>query len=272
MTNSMTSGMTAHDDAVPAPAPSPDAAYPAEVVEIPRDWSMIVIMMAIVAALGFGGTAMMYRRAEASKFEAEAAMAQAREAREQAEQARKDANAQRRLVDDLRGQVRAAVVSEADARREAEAFEALARANDTGHDIAPEFRPSAPLATPAPAARTGPASSTGQLRPAALQSDLLRPVDPKLPVPSADLRAVLDSAARELDPASTGNRASDGAVQSTLGRTYLSVGDYARAVDHLRRAVDLRTATLGANHPEVVKDRQGLEQARRQLPRVTSTQ
>ncbi|MCC6676029.1 MAG: hypothetical protein IT436_02690 [Phycisphaerales bacterium] len=230
---------------IPSGSPQDAPTDPREGTEAPQDWSMFIIMLAIIAALGFGGTAMMYRRAEASKLEAEAALVQARQAREQAEQAQKEALAQRRLADDLRAQLQQATAAESDARRRAESLEAQARAGD------------------------GRAGSDAEQARAAAQSlsELLGPVDPKLPVAPADMRAVLDAAAKELEAGKLkDNPASAGAVHSTLGRTYLSLGESAKAAEHLRRAIDLRKPSLGEKNPEVVKDQQALEKTLKSKP------
>lgn len=234
-------------DAGPDPAPSNAA---------PRDWSMLIIMMAIIAALGFGGTAMMYRRAEASKLEAETARAQARTARDEAEQARKEALAQQRTVTLLQARLTKAIADAADPR--------------------PAGEPAIASISPSPSSATTPALTPVDHRPSRPEpsiSPLLDPIEPTMPVPPPDMRGVLDAAAKDLDSGKLdGNPAAAGAVHSTLGRTYLSLGDNDRAARHLRRAVELRTPSLGANYPEVARDRAQLEQAQRQRPAARSTQ
>lgn len=232
--------------ATDAPAPEtslPPQADSPEIIEVPRDWTMIVIMLTIIAALGFGGTAMMFRRAEASKLQAEAAMAQAREARDEAERARKDALAQTRLAEQLRAQLAQATGAEADARLRAAAAE-----------IPPPVLPA-----PSRPAETGPALSTVSTR-------QFGPTEETMPIPRADMRRVLDSAAQELESGKyKSSPASEAAIHSTLGRTYLSLGDRDRAAQHLQRAVELRSAVAGEKDPQVIKDREALEQARRPL-------
>lgn len=235
------------------PAPAPDAppaplnAGPGEPAP-PGDWSMLLIMLAIIAALGFGGTAMMYRRAEASKLQAEAAARDLMLAREDAELARKQARAQQRQAEDLRARL-AAQLTRADER--------------------PAAEPATPLMTPASAPAAGPRPApTPALTPvsgAASPSPLLDPVEPGMPVAESDMRAVLDAAARELDAASGRSPAADAAVHSTLGRTYLDLGDRDRAARHLRRAIELRTPIAGAKDPEVIKDKEALDRAVRPL-------
>lgn len=214
----------------PTPEPIIQPAADQEETQPVRDWSMIVIMLAIIAALGFGGAAMMYRRAEASKRQAEAAHAQAQLARNDAEQARKEALVQRRLAEELRAKLNESAAAEADAR---------------ARTLAAEQERGAP-----------PAAASDTARPQ------LIPVDPTLPVAPDDMRAVLDAAAKELESGSIkDNPAAAGAVHSTLGHTYLSLGEHAKAATHLRRAIDLRTPVLGENSPEVTRDRAALDRA-----------
>lgn len=217
----------------------PSAAEPAayEVSDAPQNWAMVVVMLAIVAGLAFGGVAMMYRRAEASKREAEIAMAMVQTERDRAEVAQKEARAQQRLADQLRDQVDQAGQTDIDRRAE-------------------PARPSTGAAAPKADAAKADTAVT------ALANALSRaPVD-RTPGGEMDMRTVLDAAALEIESGQIkGGAAAAGAVHSTLGNTYLSLGDNAKAAQHLRLAIDLRRPVLGEKSSEIVKDEAALARA-----------
>lgn len=205
----------------------------------PRDWSMIVVMLAIVAALGFGGVAMMYRRAEASKQQAEVATALVQVERDRAEVALKEANLQRRAADQFRAQAQQAAASEAASRKLAE------------------------MAADTPRTETVKSDAAGQ---SGAQTSPMTPEPDRQIVGELDMRAVLDASARQLESGKLkDNPVAAGAVHSTLGHTYLSLGEYAKAAEHLRKAIELRQPKLGEKSAEVVKDRQSLDQAQAKL-------
>lgn len=242
--------------AAPIPPADPDAALSggnplaSAVLYAPRDWSMIIIMLAIVAALGFGGAAMMYRRAEASKHQAEVAVAVAQSQRERAEIAIKEANAQRRLAEQLDIRLRQAIAAEDEARAAARA-EADFFALPASPAAPPAIDASAPA--PVPAAAAAPPGLSPQFQPAPDASE---------PAAEIDMRSVLAAASKDAESAKyQGKPLAAAAVHSTIGRTYLSLGEYASAADHLRRAVDLRKPVLGEKNADVIKDQQALTRA-----------
>jgi len=73
------------------------------------------------------------------------------------------------------------------------------------------------------------------------------------------MRQVLDVAAERIDRASqgTGRLASEplveAGIRTAIGSTYRALGEFAAAEPHLRRALELRRGTLGADHQETVR-------------------
>jgi len=73
------------------------------------------------------------------------------------------------------------------------------------------------------------------------------------------MRQVLDVAAERIDRASqgTGRLASEplveAGIRNAIGSTYRALGEFAAAEPHLRRALELRRGTLGADHQETVR-------------------
>jgi eukaryotic-like serine/threonine-protein kinase len=78
------------------------------------------------------------------------------------------------------------------------------------------------------------------------------------------MRAVLDVAAERIDAASkTGGRFAgeplvEASIRSTLGHTYLQLGEYPVAEPQLKRALELRRAALGDEHPDTARMMNGL--------------
>jgi serine/threonine protein kinase/Tfp pilus assembly protein PilF len=67
------------------------------------------------------------------------------------------------------------------------------------------------------------------------------------------VRQLLDDLARGLGDRLKDQPEAEAAVRSTLGQAYTSVGRPQDAEPHLRRALDLRRAVLGPDHPDTVK-------------------
>lgn len=210
--------------------------------DAPQNWAMVVVMLAIVAGLAFGGVAMMYRRAEASKREAEIAMAMVQTERDRAEVAQKEARAQQRMAEQLRDQADQAGMSEAEANRLMQAGQPRAEApkSDTASVDAAKADAAAKMIS---------------------EKLSVPPVD-HTPGAEMDMRTVLDAAAKKLEAGQVkGGPGAAGAVHSTLGNTYLSLGENAKAAQHLRMAIDLRKPVLGEKSAEIVKDEAALARA-----------
>jgi tetratricopeptide (TPR) repeat protein/predicted Ser/Thr protein kinase len=70
--------------------------------------------------------------------------------------------------------------------------------------------------------------------------------------PNVTVREVMDIAARELEAGTTRYEPEvEAAVRTTIGLTYRALGLFDLAEPHLRTALELRRALLGAKHPEV---------------------
>ena len=86
-----------------------------------------------------------------------------------------------------------------------------------------------------------------------LTDDLLASVDPKATSDrDITMREVLDSAAENVEGKFAEEPRVDASVRLSLGKTYRSLGEYALAEPHLRRAVELRKNGLGDEHPDTL--------------------
>ncbi len=83
-----------------------------------------------------------------------------------------------------------------------------------------------------------------------LTKDLLASVYPeKVRNREVTVRYILESASRDLDRRFVGTPLAEVQVRETLGLTYQKMGDYSAALPHLERALELRRARLGEEHP-----------------------
>ena len=64
---------------------------------------------------------------------------------------------------------------------------------------------------------------------------------------------LLDQAARDLDAEFPGASKIKGELLHTLGETYSGLGLYDRAAELLTRALSVRQAALGPDHPDTLK-------------------
>ena len=87
-----------------------------------------------------------------------------------------------------------------------------------------------------------------------LKEDLLAAVSPeRTPGYEVTMRTVLDSAAGSIARRFEREPLVEASIRLTLGNTYRSLGAYEAAELHLRRALELRSAELGAEHPQTLK-------------------
>jgi len=92
-----------------------------------------------------------------------------------------------------------------------------------------------------------------------LQNDLLRQAEVAFQPggdrdPDVKVRTLLDRAAASVEGRFAGQPRTEAALRSTLGGAYYELGLYAEAEQHLRRALDLRTAALGPDHADTTSD------------------
>jgi serine/threonine protein kinase len=92
-----------------------------------------------------------------------------------------------------------------------------------------------------------------------LQNDLLGRASPynqsgigARPDPDLKLRTVLDLASRTVGQRFAENPLVDASIRLTLGETYAQLGLYRPALEHLHRAVELRSRMRGDEHPETM--------------------
>jgi serine/threonine protein kinase/tetratricopeptide (TPR) repeat protein len=70
--------------------------------------------------------------------------------------------------------------------------------------------------------------------------------------PKVTVRDLLDRAARSIEGRFTQQELTEAAIRMTIGRAYRALGEYPEARKHLERAVQLRTAQLGADHADTL--------------------
>lgn len=89
-----------------------------------------------------------------------------------------------------------------------------------------------------------------------LRNDVLAQASPNVqagkPDPNLTVRAALDRAASELEKKLAKQPLVRASIEHTIATSYLDLGLYAQARAHSAKAIELRTALLGANHPETL--------------------
>ena len=86
-----------------------------------------------------------------------------------------------------------------------------------------------------------------------VNNDLLEFADPEQePDRNITLRSVLDRTSDEIERFE-GAPLVEASIRHTLGKTYLSLGEYKTAEPHLKRAVDVRQALLGKEHRDTLR-------------------
>ncbi|MHC4108410.1 MAG: serine/threonine protein kinase, partial [Planctomycetota bacterium] len=84
-----------------------------------------------------------------------------------------------------------------------------------------------------------------------LNDDLLAAVDPRItPDREITMREVLDAAAEKIEGQFNDEPLVEASIRATLGKTYLSLGQYDAAEQHLVEALRLRQGELGAEHAQ----------------------
>src|SRR5207302_6484110 len=76
--------------------------------------------------------------------------------------------------------------------------------------------------------------------------------------PDIKVRTLLDRAAGGIAGKFHDQPLTEAELRLTLGRTYQALGHYAEAQPHLERSVQLRTAQLGADHPDTLTGKKEL--------------
>jgi tetratricopeptide (TPR) repeat protein len=76
--------------------------------------------------------------------------------------------------------------------------------------------------------------------------------------PNVTVRELLDRAARDIEGQFAGQPVTEAAIRLTIGNAYRALGHYAEAHTHLERSVQLRTAKLGADHPDTLTSKSNL--------------
>jgi tetratricopeptide (TPR) repeat protein len=98
-----------------------------------------------------------------------------------------------------------------------------------------------------------------------LQDDLLRQADSQEQAdrgfdaePNLTVKEAVNRAAEQIGDRFRDRPLVEAAVRQTIGRTYHGLGEYERALPHLKRAVELRTAHLGPDHLQTVDSKSRL--------------
>jgi tetratricopeptide (TPR) repeat protein len=93
-----------------------------------------------------------------------------------------------------------------------------------------------------------------------LTDDILRQADSSVqlaskaePDPDLKVREALDRAAEKVGPRFMSQPQTEAAVRSAIGAAYSGVGEHAKAAKHFERTVELKQATLGAEHPDTLR-------------------
>jgi tetratricopeptide (TPR) repeat protein len=76
--------------------------------------------------------------------------------------------------------------------------------------------------------------------------------------PNLTVRVLLDRAGEEVERAFPNREPTEAAIRMTIGDAYLALGVYPPAQRHLERAIELRTARLGPDHPDTLDARHSL--------------
>jgi eukaryotic-like serine/threonine-protein kinase len=86
-----------------------------------------------------------------------------------------------------------------------------------------------------------------------LENELLSQASPEQePDRDLKLRTALDRAAKRLDDGLERFPLVEASLRQIIGRTYLDLGEYAAAIQHMERSLEIRRRQLGAEHPDTV--------------------
>ena len=85
-----------------------------------------------------------------------------------------------------------------------------------------------------------------------LNDDLLAAVAPEEQGKDATMRQVLDTASGKIEGRFEDEPLVEASIRTTIGNTYLSLGDYESSEGHLERALNLRKAALDTHHASVL--------------------
>ena len=92
-----------------------------------------------------------------------------------------------------------------------------------------------------------------------LQDDVLNQASPGYqPDRDIKVRALLDSIAERLEPSAGRPPLVVASIRQTLGSVYTELGDYAKAILHYERALELQRQRLGETDPETLRSLHGL--------------
>ena len=87
-----------------------------------------------------------------------------------------------------------------------------------------------------------------------IQDDLLGQASPdRQPDPHLTVRTLLDRASAQLAQATTRPPKVEAALRQTIGSVYFDLGEYALAIGHLERALDLQREQLGPAHEDTLR-------------------
>src|SRR5579883_620457 len=78
--------------------------------------------------------------------------------------------------------------------------------------------------------------------------------------PNVTVRELLDRAARDIEGQFGDQPLTEASIRLTIGDAYRALGRHTQAQPHLERAVQLRTANLGADHPNTLTSKNNLAQ------------
>ena len=76
--------------------------------------------------------------------------------------------------------------------------------------------------------------------------------------PDVKVRTLLDRAAKGIEGKFAGQPLTEAAIRLTLGRTYRALAQYGESQRHVERSAVLRTAALGADHPDTLRSKNEL--------------
>ena len=80
----------------------------------------------------------------------------------------------------------------------------------------------------------------------------------KKPDPDLKVRTALDRAAATVGEKFVGKPLIEASIRHTIGETYLNLGLYAQALEHLQLALKLRRESLGDEHPDTLLSKQSI--------------
>ena len=119
--------------------------------------------------------------------------------------------------------------------------------------------PSAPPRSQGPCGSSWRTTCSRPLRPEGLDGGLAR---------DATILQAAESVRPQIAEAFAGQPVIEAAARTTLGTTFLHLGEYPPAIEELDRAVELRQAHLGPNHPDTLETRSTLALANRDSGRA----